>query len=392
MKETNQVLIDSIKIFLFQEQIVLSSLPDEVLLAARDNGLSAMLYHAAILSKIAIPEALKRDYYHYIQRDTLQQMAIHEIKEALNQETISHVFLKGSHLKTLYHPSYVRGMGDIDILIDPLQMQRVHQVFETLKYVNTHNSPNHDTFEKGKDVIVEIHPKLNSEFDERFEGLFGHEWEETVLVSGSTYRFCAEFECSYLIYHLAKHFSNSGIGIRSVLDIGIYYVAYAGTFDNELFLTWLEKGNLTIFASHLFALLVEVFGFPPFACQELFPVCHKTDLDSMLEWISFSGVHGKAKEFNASVAGMASQTAKTSSTKKGKRLYILKLLFPPRKQLVSTYPFLKNWGILLPLAWGKRAFVLIFRKTKRSIHKLKSLQVNNEEVKEAANLFQRIGL
>jgi len=392
MKSGIPCLLSSIQTVFHQKAFQACLLDEETIQLIRENGLAAIVVEALMQNKQSVPNALLTDYYQFIRRDTLQMNAIQEIKQVFHHHQIKHIFLKGSILRTLYPQSFLRGMGDLDILVHPDQLEVTHRVLDTLGYLNTSNAPNHDSFEKGHDLIIEIHPKLNSEFDERFEGLFGSEWDEAYCLEDSTYRFHPEFELAYLIYHLAKHFSNSGIGLRSVLDLGIYYHHHQDAFRVEYFVELLKNANLLQFGSYVLAFQEVYFGYSYPRLIQALPECKVVVLEEILEWVSMTGIHGKAKDFNTSVAGMAFQAAKTNSVKKGKFNYIMKLLFPPRRQLVVQYPFLETWGILLPLGWMLRGFRLLFKKTRRSIKRIQSLQVDKEAISEASELFKKVGL
>lgn len=392
MKAGIACLFASIQTIFHQKTFEPCFLDEDTIQLIRENGFAAIVVEALTQNKLPVPKVLLTDYYQFIRRDTLQMKAIEEIKQTFHHHQIMHVFLKGSILRTLYPQSFLRGMGDLDILVHPEQLDLTHQVLDALGYKNTSNAPNHDSFEKGHDLIIEIHPKLNSEFDERFEGLFGSEWEETYRLIDSTYRFHPEFELAYLIYHLAKHFSNSGIGLRSVLDLGIYYQHHQETFRIDYFVQLLEKAHLLQFGSYVLAFQEVYFAYQFPKLIQALPESKLEVLEEILHWVTMTGIHGKAKAFNISVAGMAFQATKVNSIKKGKFKYILGLLFPPRKQLVVQYPFLEKWGILLPLGWFLRGLRLLFKKTRRSIQRLRSLQVNEETIFEASDLFKKVGL
>jgi hypothetical protein len=361
---------------------------------AHDNGLSGLVYDTLDAAWVS-PQTyakFRKDYFQYLKRDTLQQEAIKQIGKAFQAALIDHVFLKGTHLKQLYPQPYWRSMGDIDILIRPEQMPKAHQIMDSLQFVNSSNSFNHDTFEKGIDVVVEIHPKLDSEFNDKYDALFLDTWANTVVSNGVEYQFRPEYELVYLLYHLAKHFSSSGVGLRSVLDIGVYLSRLGDSLQLETLRQLLEATKLTLFYHNMVLLNEQLFGYhlePYHLSQE---TLNHDFLERLTEYLAISGVHGKGVSFNTYLAGMAGQSIGAKSAKKGKLAYIMKLIFPSRKSLRSTYPYLVKAGFLLPIAWISRWFRLVFKQTKRSLRNLKRLKVDDSSVGDTADLYRKLGL
>ena len=387
------ILLQAIRLVLHHEDTMMDSMiSKELYQVAYENGLVAILAKALKSSKQELPKRIVQDYYYFIKQDVNQLQTKAKIHNWFHEAGIKHIFLKGSILKGMYPETYLRGMGDLDILVHKHDLAKVHEILEQNNFQNTHNSTNHDSFQQGQDLIVEIHPKLNSEFDEKYNPFFKDEWANAFLLKEDEYRFYPEFECVYLLYHLAKHFSTSGVGLRSLLDIGVYLKHFSADFDFHRFQYFLSRANLERFGGTIIAFQERYFGysFPKF--QSLTNEITESTLAKMFDFVTAAGIHGTAQDFNRSLAGMAHKSNQLDSTKKGKVKYVIALLFPPRRQLVGTYPFLKEQPFLLPVAWLFRFFKLIFTKPVRSVKRLKSLHVNEEELDEATKLFRQIGL
>src|SRR5690554_3068078 len=77
-------------------------------------------------------EKLKKALNEYIVMDIKQNFYIEKIRNELNHKDISFVFLKGSHLKLIYPKSYMRAMGDIDIIVKDEDFEEVTNFLKTL--------------------------------------------------------------------------------------------------------------------------------------------------------------------------------------------------------------------------------------------------------------------
>jgi hypothetical protein len=263
---------------------------------------------------------------------------------------------------------------------------------DSLQFVNSSNSFNHDTFEKGIDVVVEIHPKLDSEFSDKYDALFLDTWANTVVSNGVEYQFRPEYELVYLLYHLAKHFSSSGVGLRSVLDIGVYLSRLGDSLQLETLRQLLEATKLTLFYHNMVLVNEHLFGYHLASYHLSQEPLDQDFLERLTEYLAISGVHGKGVSFNTYLAGMAGQSIGSKSAKQGKLAFTMKLIFPSRKDMKSTYHYLEKAGFLLPIAWISRWFRLVFKQTKRSLRNLKRLKVDDSSVGDTADLYRKLGL
>lgn len=364
-----------------------------VFLLARDNGLSGLLYESidpywTTKEELAL---FQKDYFQYLKRDTLQMEAVKQLHRLFLEQSIDHMFLKGTRLKQLYPQTYWRSMGDIDVLIRPEKMKQAHDIMNSLGYDNTSNSANHDMFVKDRDVVVEIHPKLTNESTEKHNALFDDVWGVVKETIEHEFEFPVEVELVYLLIHLAKHFASSGVGLRSVLDIGVFLWKKGDQLNMEILHKLLEETKLTLFYENMVRLNHRWFAFPirHYAIEgEL----EANFADALLSYLIDSGVHGKGKDFNSYLAGMAAKTAQSGSVSQGRFKFFLKMAFPSREGMASTYPYLNKHKWLLPVAWFQRFWKLLFKKTRRTFRNIKRLRVDKTVIQEASELYQKLGL
>ena len=85
----------------------------------RENGLTGMLFESINKDNISskLYNNLRRDFFEYVNSDNKHLLWINKLKEIFNKNEIKHIFLKGSNLKHMYPKTYMRAMGDIDVLI-----------------------------------------------------------------------------------------------------------------------------------------------------------------------------------------------------------------------------------------------------------------------------------
>ena len=145
-------------------------------------------------------------------------------------------------------------MGDIDCLILEEDRQKAHENMLGLGYSCDIDKGYVWVYRRGS-VMVEMHSRIagngiSNQFGymEYFCDAFQHTEER----DGITY-LERDYQICYLFYHIAKHLSSTGAGIRMILDIGIL----ARCFDEaywERIAGMLEQIHLTKVAAAIFQL------------------------------------------------------------------------------------------------------------------------------------------
>jgi hypothetical protein len=361
---------------------------------SRDNGLTGLIFPSLQKPSVSpeIFQKFQRDYYQYKSRDVVQTMAIQEIEDLFAAKGIRHLFLKGSFLKTVYPESYMRAMGDIDVLVDPRNLKPIQGIFKTAGYKLYAEGSTHDVYTKGKELIVEAHPALEFNLGKETDDLFADIWKKVTWSETHQSLMAPELQMMHLICHLAKHLGSSGIGIRQVLDIGIYARFAKDKLNPEILGKMLEDTRLERFYQTIIWLNDKWFGFPPVS-----PIDYPKDftprfLDQLTNFITASGVHGKAEGFNDMLPGITKQAKNGKYVRSSKLRYLFHTLFLPYADMKNGRPYLEKHKWLLPFAWVSRWCNLLFVKTRRSLRKLKKLHVDNKVIAEQAELYRKMGL
>lgn len=357
---------------------------------AKENGLIPFVFESVDKELISsnLYNHLKKHYYAFVAHDTKALVYIDRVNDILNENQIKHIFMKGSILKQLYPKTYLRGMGDIDILIESENLEKVHQIFKTNNIILKQASEQHDSFVIGKELTIEIHPKLYKDFNSKYETLFSNPWEHAYQKNAYEYRFEPAFEIIYLLYHLAKHLDSGGIGLRSVLDIGIYLNYYKNTINKEKLIFLLNQSQMTKYFTQIIYLNIKYYHFKDLDKFLFDPLLVDESYDEIIAFIAKSGLHGKGHKYNAFEARIASNDLKNRS-----RFHLfMTLAFPSYKTMKGQYKILKKLPILLPLFWVFRLFKLFLLRTKDTFKRVFQLNAATKDIQEIKDIYEHLGL
>ncbi len=306
------------------------------------------------------PEALERfhqgffsDAYHAANRAAC--MAAFTGKAA--EQGIALLPFKGWAVKDCWPVPELRSMGDLDVLIHTADREQTDAILKELGYARYINNHAVWTYTE-RDVKLEIHDHMFYEYlanDFDYRGYFDRAWER-----GTD----AGFQLCFLLTHMAKHITNSGLGFRFFLDLVFFCRANGAALNWDRVRGELDTLRLSDFAATCFALCRAWFGYEsPMAERTLDPGFYAFATEKMFR----DGVFGLENEQNE-----AAQTAK--EMKRSAAPYWLtavdltrKNLFPPYEdmQLIPWYSFVDGRPWLLPAAWIYRWGYCLIHKRKR---------------------------
>ena len=291
----------------------------------------------------------------FLIKDIMQQEECKVLMEHFNKNQISYVLLKGIILKDLYPSTDMRTMGDIDILINQQNREKVKTIMEDLGYTTiTFKKNNEDIYQKLPVHNVEIHTEL---FEKKslYYHYYKNPWKHLTLKENSTteYLFSKEDFYIFLIAHFAKHYFHVGAGLRNIIDIYLYQKEYAPTLNQEYIKQNLKELELDQFETDLLS-LIDIW----FHDKKITP-----ELLEMTNFIFESGTYGKQENF------YYNQMKKY----KNKRSYLLHRTFLPIKEMKNHYPILNKCIFLIPLFWFYRIIITILKSPKRMITELKNI-------------------
>lgn len=153
----------------------------------------------------------------------------------------------------------------------------------------------------------------------------------------------------YLILHAYKHFVRSGIGLRQFCDIGLWARAYHDEIDWRLLHGQCASVHAATFATAVFHITRDYLGID-FDLPALWD--SPIDVEPMLHDTLCGGVYGSNDYIRLHSSTVTLNAVKASRT--GKKSSVLRTVFPKRKYLERSYPYLKKHPYLMPRAWIQR--------------------------------------
>ena len=268
--------------------------------------------------------------------------AFHSICNALEEEKLPFLPLKGSVLRQWYPEPWMRTSSDIDILVRPEDHAAAVNCLMDKCECQYMIQSNHDVSLRFPGRIhVEIHHTLIEDtVSVAQEKVLSGVWRTACLEDGSQYRYRMS-DIMFRFYHYAhmtKHIKNGGCGIRPFMDLWImnHRTEQDRTGEEKLF----AQGDLSVFAA---------------AAEKLSEVWFSgVEADSVSDMLARFVLEG-------GTAGTLKNRVSMKQVKKGGKLqYVLHRIFMPYENLKEYYPVLRKHKWLLPfyqfLRWCRILF------------------------------------
>ena len=302
---------------------------------------------------------------------------------------IEHFTIKGVLVANYYPIPAFRTMGDTDIVIHSSDRNEVNRRLKLIGlscvssfdnrewqyYVNGMEFELHDHLVYSESVNVDVQEKYFNDF---WKYVHNNELDWN-------------FHFLFLIFHLRKHFMNSGIGIRHFLDIAVL-CSRGPEFDWAWIEAELKKLGLWLFAERVFALNEYWFEVdPPIEIDAMPEEFYSSATDLVLK----NGVFGFDNEENRDNAAVNNVRAEGNS--KGSMLKLaMRKLFPSYRVLITVphYAYLRNRPYLLPIVWGHRMFRSIANRSvsKNMKNVVETSFVDQETIKRREEIYREWGL
>ena len=272
--------------------------------------------------------------------------------------------LKGSVIRDLFPLPYLREMSDLDILIPVEKLQQACQLCETMGYRTNSRVEHHIELHKLPYMNIELHSGLIASFYEYYE-YYKDPWTKAYRYNND-YRYAMRNEDLYLYFltHAAKHYFNSGTGIRSVIDIYVFNRAYRPSMDTRYIAQELKKLNLERFARQIEQLAQYWFAENRTKASD--------DVKEMQSYVLSSATYGTKSNRDANQIRRYMQKGKSEDG--AKTAMYLHMAFLPCDEMQLMFPILKKAPVLLPFCWIARWFRIIFTKPKSITDSYKRVQ------------------
>lgn len=316
-------------------------------------------------------------FYKAVVNDTEQRSAYNEACEVLSASSAQYIPIKGIMLKDFYPESVMRSMSDVDILYRHGKRELIHKKMLSLGYTaKSRNAANyHDTYARDGQMSVEFHRMLLSRND-KLRSYFEQVWKRARCDENGVFRMTPEDEYLYLIAHQAKHFFDSGLGIRPVIDVYLFRQKYGDKLDMKYVRKILGRAKLEVFEKRVSALADKWFA----------GIDSELVNDDIEQFFLSCEPHGSS--VNRKILRTQALLESGVTLPGAKRRYFLAQFFPSYTHMCKEYGVLKKMPVLLPVFWIYRMFVLSFlEKTpvkKRFIEALKTIGESDEKDVEFA--------
>lgn len=301
---------------------------------ARKHMLAAIC-GAALLSAGIHDEQFDLAYAMCCRKTMILEAEKDELFQQLDKAEIWHMPLKGTVLRDWYPSFGMRESADCDILFDKTREEEVKEIMLGLGYdLISYGKGHHDVYMKPPVTNMQMHVALfGTGFEKRLNDYYEGVRDRLVHKSGNELCFTLEDFYIYFLAHNHRDYSNSGTGLRSVLDTYVFLTKYQDCLDWDYIRSETAKLEIQDYERKNRLLALHLFGDEPLT---------EEDRD-MLRYLVSSGVYGtmsnavnnKVQKFGGGWIGMLR--------------YILQRLILPMDVIEHSFPFFYKYKILLPL-------------------------------------------
>lgn len=336
------------------------------------NSAQALLYFANEESRIFSDELtlkLKKSYQAAMLREMSQQAEIKIIRKEFDENGISFMLLKGSHLKALYPKPEMRFMVDMDVLVRKADVEKAREILISHGLRQSMNNGKDIVLLKEPFLTVELHNTLFMEDYYMYDYFLGV-WDRAEKVSDFEYKMSDADLYIYSLAHLAEHYTTAGACFRPTMDIYLMNkkVNVLNTQEaREYISAELEKLELNSFEENIKKVGLHIF--------------EDGQLDGNTELMEKYIVFGPPVKH-------AAQAAKANKSKSSR---IISALFPGLRHMKNIYPILEKLPFLLPFMWIARILKNLFNKNaKTRLESIESTDISDYKVLE--NIYISSGL
>ncbi len=348
----------------------------------KNQSLDVMFFFGVQKSGVAMPEeyrsALKRRVMIMITHAARQDAETARVFELLKNADIDFLPLKGAILRNMYPEDGMRFMSDIDVLIRGEQYPQIEELMRKSGYDFVCESDHEYVWDRKNVLHIEFHKRLIPSYNKDYFAYYGDGWRLAENMDGSEYKMSDEDCFIYIFTHLAKHYRDSGIGLKHFVDVWVY-LNKKPQLNREYIEAELKKLMLYDFYVNVIKTLKAWFGGSP----------ADNAVNMITNWTFSGGTYGSYEKNVISKAVKQAQNDRNQSRSKR----ILKELFMPYTSMCERYPFLKKAPVLLPFMWCVRIIdALFFRRGNIEKKNNEINMMNDGNVSEFHDAIKLVGL
>lgn len=340
---------------------------EDVYVAAKRHGLDCIVYDGIRKTKAADNRELMEKWTQrsrtYAMQGIIQQSENRKICETLSKEGVRVLPMKGSIMKKMYPKQEYRHMTDADILIDRKNMEKTRRIMEELGYQFA-GSESGDTVERYiKDpwMTVEMHTYMLP-FRYKNHARYLDVWKRCTEENGIGQMNWDDFYI-FMIEHFAKHFDQSGCGVRFVLDIYVFLKEKGKEQNRAYIMQELRQMGLEQFCITMEKIACDWFDEKPQIGDSKYEtIILLAGAFGITEWVYAS----RQKEF----------LDKYKIPCLAKAAYIFDRSFMDYHDMKVQYPILRKLPFLLPCTWVLRFFRIMLKSRTAMKKELQALGKN----------------
>ncbi|MEI3322475.1 MAG: nucleotidyltransferase family protein [Eubacterium sp.] len=320
-----------------------------------------------------------------IYKSVLMDVEREAIQDFFEKNNIWYMLLKGMVIRKYYPAPELREMADNDILFDNKYSKEVYEFMTARGYKSDdYNKGYHDEYLKPPAYNFEMHRQLVSskerpkwyEYYKDVKSILikdTNENRETAANSESnntSNQFCFSDNDFYVyfIVHTYKHFLNSGMGLRTVLDVYLYVSNLQEKLDFDYIEEQLKKLDAYDFEQTFRSIAFKMFDenledrkwWNSFDAKE----------QEMLSYILDAGTYGNLENSVAHKMGYTKGEKKKTSDK---AKYIFRRLFPSMDTIEEFFPFFYKHKWAIPFLYIYRIGKIPFTRRKKVAGELKEV-------------------
>ncbi len=311
---------------------------------------------------------------------------ISDILDRLKEKNIDVMGIKGIETCMYYKEPYDRIMSDIDILVQPEDMDDVTIILKEFGYCPLDNNHSYHIEFKHKEFIeIEVHTGLYNKNKRKRLGNFDKEvWDESSLIHnvfGEMKVMSLEKKIIYLCIHMTNHYIQNSFDLRQLMDL--YYVLKSYLIEHDLssILKYAEPYGLRKFLSAMIYIFWKYFKMP--VSDDILSEMdyNETMIDDIVDDIfrveNFEG-ENRMRQYHKHLS-YYSEVNKSHKT--------FRMLFPRSEDLNEAYEYGKRNTFMLILAWINRLFNIILARDISFKNKIGAFR-NSEKYEHIAEFLE----
>ena len=308
------------------------------------------------------------------------------VTKALNENKIPNFIIKGPAVAALFPNTKLRSMGDIDLVVKHEDREKCHNIIINSGYKCVSKQDDREWQYYKKNMEMELHDRLvyDEAVNEKGQDEFFNDCWQYVHEGQLDWN----FHLLFLIFHLRKHFMNSGVGFRMFMDLAV--VAEKAHIDWYILEDNLKKTGMFEFAKKCYGFIGRWFGIH----IPLYVDIDDIFFEEATQKIFTDGVFGFDNSENKG-SEVFNKTRNQRFLRLSMGLLALRQIFPNIKELreIETYAYLKKYPFLLSVSWMHRIFRgLKKHKENIGINSIKKSFIMNDQIKRRESMLQKWGL